>query len=53
MYASTSKMPFGVRYVAREVYRALRTKFPNEPEEDVIRVVGHLVYYRFIQPAAV
>lgn len=53
MYASTRNMPFGVRYVAREVFRSLRDKFPNEPEHDVLRVAGHVVYYRFIQPAIV
>ncbi|KAL8293711.1 hypothetical protein RQP46_000412 [Phenoliferia psychrophenolica] len=53
MFASTPRIPFGIRYIGREVYRALRTKFPNEPQEDALRVVAHLVYYRFIQPAAV
>jgi Ras GTPase-activating-like protein IQGAP2/3 len=48
---STQDMPFGLRYIAREVYRALRERYPNDPEEDIIRVVGHFVYYRFIQPA--
>lgn len=53
MYASTRRMPFGIRYVAREVFRSLQTRFPNEPEHEIIRVVGNLIYYRFIQPAAV
>ena len=45
-------MPFGVRYVAREVYNGLRQKFPDEEEQNILRPVCHLVYYRFIQPAA-
>lgn len=53
MYASTPRIPFGIRYIGREVFRALRAKFPNDPQEDALRVVAHLVYYRFIQPAAV
>ncbi|KAM0752532.1 hypothetical protein T439DRAFT_287203 [Meredithblackwellia eburnea MCA 4105] len=53
MYASTARMPFGIRYIGREVFRALRAKFPDESEDDALRVVAHLVYYRFIQPAAV
>ena len=44
-------MPFGVRYVAREIFRALRARFPQESEENVLRVAGHVVYYRFLQPA--
>ena len=51
--ASTRKMPFGIRYIAREVFRALQAKFPNEPEEALIKVVGHLVYYRYLNPAIV
>lgn len=50
---SADRVPFGIRYVGREVFRALQVKFPNESEEDVMRVVAHLVYYRFLQPAIV
>ncbi|PWZ01991.1 hypothetical protein BCV70DRAFT_171458 [Testicularia cyperi] len=50
---STRRMPFGVRYIAREVFRALQAKFPQEPEESLIKVVGHLVYYRYLNPAIV
>uniref|UniRef100_V5GQG5 GTPase activating protein n=2 Tax=Kalmanozyma brasiliensis (strain GHG001) TaxID=1365824 RepID=V5GQG5_KALBG len=51
--SSTRKMPYGVRYIAREVFRALQAKFPNEPEDALIKVVGHLVYYRYLNPAIV
>ncbi|PWN48300.1 hypothetical protein IE53DRAFT_203326 [Violaceomyces palustris] len=50
---SARKMPFGIRYIAREVFRALQAKFPNEPEDSLIKVVGHLVYYRYLNPAIV
>lgn len=50
---STKKMPFGIRYIAREVFRALQAKFPNESEDALIKVVGHLVYYRYLNPAIV
>ncbi|KAE8250251.1 hypothetical protein A4X13_0g4869 [Tilletia indica] len=53
MIGSTKKMPYGIRYIAREVFRALQTKFPNEPEAALIKVVGHLVYYRYLNPAIV
>ncbi|KAJ2793304.1 iqgap- protein, partial [Coemansia helicoidea] len=33
--------------------RALTQKFPDEPEGQVMKVVGHLVYYRYINPAIV
>ncbi|GAC94660.1 GTPase activating protein [Pseudozyma hubeiensis SY62] len=51
--ASTRKMPYGVRYYAREVFRALQSKFPDEPSDALIKVVGHLVYYRYLNPAIV
>lgn len=44
-------MPFGLRYIARELYRSLRTQYPGESDDDAIRLVGRFVYYRFIQPA--
>ncbi|KAK0546133.1 iqgap- protein [Tilletia horrida] len=50
---STKRMPYGIRFIAREVFRALQAKFPNEPENALIKVVGHLVYYRYLNPAIV
>ncbi|PIA15757.1 RasGAP-domain-containing protein [Coemansia reversa NRRL 1564] len=50
---SLSHMPYGMRYIARELRRALTAKFPDEPESQVMKVVGHLVYYRYINPAIV
>lgn len=53
IFASTGSLPFGIRFVMREVFRSLRHKFPQQPEEQLLRVTGHLLYYRFIQPAIV
>ncbi|KAJ2559701.1 iqgap- protein [Coemansia sp. RSA 1933] len=50
---SLSQMPYGMRYIARELRRALTAKFPDEPESQVMKIVGHLVYYRYINPAIV
>ncbi|KAJ1987839.1 iqgap- protein [Coemansia spiralis] len=50
---SLSEMPYGMRYIARELRRALVAKFPDEPESQVMKIVGHLVYYRYINPAIV
>lgn len=46
-------MPFGMRYIAREIFRALEIKFVDESKEALIRVVGHFLYYRYINPAIV
>ncbi|KAJ2835527.1 iqgap- protein [Coemansia sp. 'formosensis'] len=50
---SLCRMPYGMRYIARELRRALTAKFPDEPEAQVMKIVGHLVYYRYINPAIV
>ena len=46
-------MPFGMRYIAREIYRALEVKFGTKNKDAVMRVVGHFLYYRYINPAIV
>lgn len=51
LFASTASMPFGIRYIAREISDALRAKFPDAPDAEIVRAVGYVVYYRFIQPA--
>ncbi|KAJ2794875.1 iqgap- protein, partial [Coemansia furcata] len=50
---SLCRMPYGMRYIACELRRALTAKFPDEPEAQVMKIVGHLVYYRYINPAIV
>ncbi|KAK4049279.1 iqgap- protein [Microbotryomycetes sp. JL201] len=49
----THLLPYGIRFVARELYRALLARFPDEAEAEMLRVAGHLVYYRFVQPAII
>ncbi|RUS30189.1 hypothetical protein BC938DRAFT_479738 [Jimgerdemannia flammicorona] len=44
--ASTDRMPFGVRFIAKEVMTALKNKFPHEPEENIMKVIANFVYYR-------
>lgn len=51
MFSSTKEMPFGLRYIARELFRALGQRFSSELEGDLVRLVGHFLFYRFIQPA--
>lgn len=50
---STRRMPFGIRYIGREIFRTLQTKFPQESEDCLIKVVAHLVYYRYLNPAVI
>ena len=32
---------------------ALHAKFPDAPEDDILKVVGNLLYYRYMNPAIV
>lgn len=50
---STRKMPYSMRYLARETLLALREKFPNLPEELYGACLGRLVFFRYINPALV
>lgn len=50
---SLPRMPYGIRFIAKEVGNALRVKFPNEPEENIMKAVGNLIYYRYLNPAIV
>ncbi|KAJ4478052.1 ras GTPase-activating protein [Lentinula aciculospora] len=50
---STKKMPFSMRYLARETLACVRERFPDAPEEAYAACVGRLVYYRYINPAIV
>ncbi|KAF9189282.1 hypothetical protein BGZ51_009729 [Haplosporangium sp. Z 767] len=50
---SLPRMPYGIRYIAKEVGDALRLKFPQESEENITKTVGNLIYYRYLNPAIV
>jgi len=50
--ASLPKLPYGLRYIASQMRLQLEAKFPNE-EEKITKIVGNLVYYRYMNPALV
>ncbi|EUC35385.1 hypothetical protein COCCADRAFT_3407 [Bipolaris zeicola 26-R-13] len=45
------RMPFGVRYIAQQMFEELRLKFPYEPQEQLLQITGHWVWKSYIQPA--
>nr|XP_057909728.1 ras GTPase-activating-like protein IQGAP3 isoform X2 [Doryrhamphus excisus] len=47
------KLPYGLRYTAKVLRDTLRTRFPAANEDEIYKVVGNLVYYRFMNPAIV
>ncbi|XP_069796414.1 ras GTPase-activating-like protein IQGAP3 isoform X4 [Narcine bancroftii] len=51
--SSVDKIPYGMRYTAKVLKSSLREKFPDAAEEELLKVVGHLLYYRYMNPAIV
>ena len=51
---SLSAMPFGIRYVANKMKEHLSKRFPgHEHELEINRILGNLLYYRYINPAII
>ena len=44
---------YAMRYIAMQLRILLHTKFPMAPEDDILKVVGNLLYYRYMNPAIV
>lgn len=42
-----------MRYIAMQLRLLLQAKFPEAPEDDILKVVGNLLYYRYMNPAIV
>ncbi|XP_022617726.1 ras GTPase-activating-like protein IQGAP3 [Seriola dumerili] len=47
------KLPYGLRYTAKVLRDALKTKFPEASDDELYKIVGNLVYYRYMNPAVV
>ncbi|XP_037080487.1 ras GTPase-activating-like protein IQGAP1 [Pollicipes pollicipes] len=53
IFNAVDELPYCLLYSAKVLKRALHEKFPDAPEKDILKVVGNLVYYRFINSAIV
>ncbi|NXK51406.1 IQGA1 protein, partial [Chauna torquata] len=51
--SSVDKIPYGMRYVAKILRTSLAEKFPKASQEEIDKIVGNLLYYRFMNPAVV
>ncbi|XP_075934586.1 ras GTPase-activating-like protein IQGAP3 [Anarhichas minor] len=47
------KLPYGLCYTAKVLRDALKAKFPEASEDELYKIVGNLVYYRYMNPAIV
>ncbi|XP_053858985.1 ras GTPase-activating-like protein IQGAP2 isoform X2 [Vidua macroura] len=53
IFSSLSMMPYGMRYIAKVLKSSLHEKFPDATEDELLKIVGNLLYYRFMNPAIV
>ncbi|KAG8449946.1 hypothetical protein GDO86_016578 [Hymenochirus boettgeri] len=51
--ANVDQIPYGMRYVAKVLRNSLTQKFPKAKEDAIYKIVGNLLYYRFMNPAVV
>ncbi|KAF2006315.1 ras GTPase activating protein-like protein [Amniculicola lignicola CBS 123094] len=45
------KMPYGVRYLAQQMFAELQLRFPYEAQEQLLQIAGHWVWKSYLQPA--
>ncbi|XP_056135210.1 ras GTPase-activating-like protein IQGAP1 isoform X2 [Lampris incognitus] len=50
---SVDKIPYGMRFIAKVLNDTLHEKFPDATEDELLKIVGNLLYYRYMNPAIV
>ncbi|CAG5922527.1 unnamed protein product [Menidia menidia] len=51
--SSLDNIPYGMRYIAKVLKKTLHEKFPEASEDELLKIVGNLLYYRYMNPAIV
>ncbi|ESN91702.1 hypothetical protein HELRODRAFT_108462 [Helobdella robusta] len=50
---SIDKIPYGMRYMSKVLKNALHARFPEAQEKEILKIIGNLIYYRYINSAIV
>ncbi|KAM6981261.1 ras GTPase-activating-like protein IQGAP1 [Aplochiton taeniatus] len=50
---SVDKIPYGMRFISKVLKDTLHEKFPDATEDELLKIVGNLLYYRYMNPAIV
>ncbi|KAL4890862.1 hypothetical protein BDV59DRAFT_183793 [Aspergillus ambiguus] len=45
------RMPFGIRYIGKEMYESLLSRFSNEDPGFILQTAGHWLWRNYFQPA--
>lgn len=51
--ASLERLPYGIRYITQQIRQLLRRKFPHVSEEELLKIVSNVLYYRYLNPAII
>ncbi|XP_065336041.1 ras GTPase-activating-like protein IQGAP1 isoform X2 [Cloeon dipterum] len=51
--SSREQLPYSLLHTARTLHNTLAERFPGFPEKDLLKVIGNVVYYHFINAAIV
>uniref|UniRef100_A0A672HTJ4 IQ motif containing GTPase activating protein 1 n=1 Tax=Salarias fasciatus TaxID=181472 RepID=A0A672HTJ4_SALFA len=50
---SVDKIPYGMRFISKVLKDTLHEKFPDASEDELLKIIGNLLYYRYMNPAIV
>uniref|UniRef100_A0A4W3I1I8 IQ motif containing GTPase activating protein 1 n=1 Tax=Callorhinchus milii TaxID=7868 RepID=A0A4W3I1I8_CALMI len=50
---SVDKIPYGMRFIAKVLKDSLHEKFPDATDDELLKIIGNLLYYRYMNPAIV
>jgi Ras GTPase-activating-like protein IQGAP2/3 len=45
------KMPYGIRFISQQTFQSLCERFPREPQQYLLQIVGQWVWRFYLQPA--
>jgi Ras GTPase-activating-like protein IQGAP2/3 len=48
-----NKLPYGIRWICKQIRKIAQESFKDSSEDDILKVTGYFVYYRFINLAIV
>eukprot|EP00054_Salpingoeca_dolichothecata_P008119 m.46389 g.46389 ORF g.46389 m.46389 type:complete len:1559 (-) comp17519_c0_seq1:93-4769(-) len=50
---SLPSFPYGMRFICSELAKDLREKFANVSDDEIIKVIGNILFSRFLSPAII
>ncbi|PRP82379.1 Ras GTPase-activating protein [Planoprotostelium fungivorum] len=53
LIASTSTVPYGIRWICKQIRALARAKFPKSEREQIVSLIGGFYLLRFVNPAVV